>query len=142
VTKGAKNAEDGDIFIRETDVKEKLVETKADRENTRDKERLKEVAEIICRTHRGVGEKAEDKEVKDAEKLGESGPGSDTIREGETAPDKEEEKGRVEWVASEILTLEDDDEESETRDTDTEELRKREGNLVQREAYILRRIVE
>ncbi len=137
MTKGAKDAEDGDILICETDVKEKLVQSKANREDTRDKERLKEVAEIISCAHRGVSEKAEDKEIKDAEEFGESGPGSDTIREGETAPDKEEEKGCVEWVASEILTLEDDDEESEARDTDTEELREREGNLVQCEAHIL-----
>jgi hypothetical protein len=133
VTKGAKDAEDGDILICETDVKEKLVQSKANREDTRDKERLKEVAEIISCAHRGVSEKAEDRD----QRCGESGPGSDTIREGETAPDKEEEKGCVEWVASEILTLEDDDEESEARDTDTEELREREGNLVQCEAHIL-----
>ena len=122
VAKGAKDAEDGDILVSKTDMKYKLIETKEDWEDARDKECQKEAAELILGPDGGIGEKAENKEVKDAEQFLESGRWCDAIGEGKTAPEKDEEEGEVEWEASQEPALEKEDKDPESGDTDADQL--------------------
>ncbi len=100
VAKGAKNAEDGHVFIEETDVEYELVQTKGYRENAGKKEGLEEVFEITGGLDGGVSEESERKKIKETEKFLEGGFGIEGVEERGDAPEKnnkEWEKKRKRW---------------------------------------------
>jgi hypothetical protein len=80
------------------------------------------VAELILGPDGGIGEKTEHKEIKDAEQFLESGRRGNAVGEGQATPEKDEEKGEIEWKASQESALEKKDEDPESGDTNPDQL--------------------
>ena len=69
-------------------MKHKLVEAKENREDARDKKGLEEVLKITGSPDSSIGEKAESKQIKDAEELLERHSRIEGVEEGESTPEK------------------------------------------------------
>jgi hypothetical protein len=138
VTKGAKDAGDGHVFILEANTTDKLVESEENREKARKKNSVEKRTEITVPGGRDIGKKADDKEIEETQEFGSGGCGADRVGERHASPDCDDEKWCEEREAPEPVKVAYDGNDTEACDAEAEELGEREGNIEQREADVLR----